>query len=114
MTTPTPPRSGGTETPSASRPAAAAAPTSSSESSSKTVTRRSTRWSPTTWSRLDCSETCPWPSRRSPAFTARRWKVAADDLKVQLQGAESYDVGDEIWQESLTEAILAEAETIAG
>ena len=35
-------------------------------------------------------------------------------LKVHLQGAASYDVGDEIWQESLAEAIHAEAETIAG
>jgi len=29
-------------------------------------------------------------------------------------GAASYDVGDEIWQESLADAIRAEAETIAG
>jgi hypothetical protein len=35
-------------------------------------------------------------------------------LKVHLQGAASYDVGDEIWQESLSDAIHAEAETIAG
>ena len=35
-------------------------------------------------------------------------------LKVHLHGAESYDVGDEIWQMSLLEAIHAEAETIAG
>jgi hypothetical protein len=35
-------------------------------------------------------------------------------LKVHLQGAPSYDVGDEIWQESLANAIHAEAETIAG
>ena len=35
-------------------------------------------------------------------------------LKVHLQGAASYDVGDEIWQESLADAIHAEAETIAG
>ena len=35
-------------------------------------------------------------------------------LRVHLQGAASYDVGDEIWQETLAEAIHAEAETIAG
>lgn len=35
-------------------------------------------------------------------------------LKVHVQGAASYDVGDEIWQESLAAAISAEAETIAG
>ncbi len=35
-------------------------------------------------------------------------------LKVHLQGAASYYVGDEIWQESLADAIQAEAETIAG
>jgi len=35
-------------------------------------------------------------------------------LKVHLQGAASYDVGDEIWQDTLAEAIHAEAETIAG
>jgi hypothetical protein len=35
-------------------------------------------------------------------------------LKVHLHGAASYEVGDEIWQESLTHAIRAEAETIAG
>jgi hypothetical protein len=35
-------------------------------------------------------------------------------LKVHVEGAASYDVGDEIWQESLAEAIHAEAETIAG
>jgi hypothetical protein len=34
-------------------------------------------------------------------------------LKVHLQGAASYDVGDEIWQETLADAIQAEAETIA-
>ena len=34
-------------------------------------------------------------------------------LKVHLDGAASYDVGDEIWQESLADAIHAEAETIA-
>jgi hypothetical protein len=35
-------------------------------------------------------------------------------LKVHLQGAASYYVGDDIWHESLAEAIHAEAETIAG
>jgi hypothetical protein len=35
-------------------------------------------------------------------------------LKVHGQGAASYDVGDEIWQESLAAAISAEAETIVG
>ena len=34
-------------------------------------------------------------------------------LKVHLQGAAFYDVGDEIWHESLADAIQAEAETIA-
>jgi hypothetical protein len=34
-------------------------------------------------------------------------------LKVHLDGAASYDVGDEIWQASLADAIHAEAETIA-
>jgi hypothetical protein len=34
-------------------------------------------------------------------------------LKVHLDGAASHDVGAEIWQESLAEAIHAEAETIA-
>ena len=34
-------------------------------------------------------------------------------LKVHLDGAASHDVGDEIWQESLADAIHAEAETIA-
>jgi len=34
-------------------------------------------------------------------------------LKVHVDGAASYDVGDEIWQESLADAIHAEAETIA-
>ena len=34
-------------------------------------------------------------------------------LKVHLDGAVSYDVGDEIWQASLADAIHAEAETIA-
>jgi hypothetical protein len=35
-------------------------------------------------------------------------------LKVHLEAAASYDFGDEIWQESLADAIHAEAETIAG
>lgn len=35
-------------------------------------------------------------------------------LKVHVQGAACYDVGEEIWQESLAAAISAEAETIAG
>ena len=35
-------------------------------------------------------------------------------LKVHLEGAASYDVGDEIWQLPLEDAIGAEAETIAG
>jgi hypothetical protein len=35
-------------------------------------------------------------------------------LKVHLQGAASYNVGDEIWQESLANAIHAEAQMIAG
>jgi hypothetical protein len=34
-------------------------------------------------------------------------------LKVHLQDAASYDVGDEIWHGSLADAIQAEAETIA-
>ena len=34
-------------------------------------------------------------------------------LKVHLDGAASHDVGDEIWHESLADAIHAEAETIA-
>ena len=34
-------------------------------------------------------------------------------LKVHPEGGPCYDVGDEIWQESLTDAIAAEAETIA-
>ncbi len=33
-------------------------------------------------------------------------------LKVHLQGAASHDVGDEIWQEALGDAIRAEAESI--
>jgi hypothetical protein len=35
-------------------------------------------------------------------------------LKVHLQRAASYDIGNEIWEESLADAIHAEAETIAG
>jgi hypothetical protein len=35
-------------------------------------------------------------------------------LKIHLRGAASFDVGDEIRQESLADAIHAEAETIAG
>jgi hypothetical protein len=35
-------------------------------------------------------------------------------LKVHVQGAASYDIGDEIWQEPLADAINAEAEMIAG
>lgn len=35
-------------------------------------------------------------------------------LKVHLQGAPSYDVGDEIWQMGLADAITADAEMIAG
>ena len=35
-------------------------------------------------------------------------------LKVHVPGAHPYDVGDEIWQEALEDAIRAEAETIAG
>ncbi|MGI8863845.1 MAG: hypothetical protein ACR2JH_05510 [Solirubrobacteraceae bacterium] len=34
-------------------------------------------------------------------------------LKVHLDGAAYHDVGDEIWHESLADAIQAEAETIA-
>jgi hypothetical protein len=34
-------------------------------------------------------------------------------LKVHIHGALSYTVGDEIWHESLADAIFAEAETIA-
>jgi hypothetical protein len=49
------------------------------ESSSKTAMTRSGHSWPTTWSRLDCSTTCLWPSRRSPAFAARTEKVAGDD-----------------------------------
>jgi hypothetical protein len=35
-------------------------------------------------------------------------------LKVHVQGVASYDIGDEIWQEPLADAINAEAEMIAG
>jgi hypothetical protein len=35
-------------------------------------------------------------------------------LTVHIQGAPSYDIGDEIWQASLADAIRAEADTIAG
>jgi hypothetical protein len=35
-------------------------------------------------------------------------------LNVHVPGAHPYDVGDEIWQEPLEDAIRAEAETIAG
>lgn len=35
-------------------------------------------------------------------------------LRVHIQRARDYGVGDEIWQESLLEVITAEAETIAG
>jgi len=34
-------------------------------------------------------------------------------LKVHVHGARSYTVGDEIWHESLADATIAEAETIA-
>ena len=34
-------------------------------------------------------------------------------LKIHVPDAPSYDVGDEIWQESLAEAIRAEAEVVA-
>jgi len=34
-------------------------------------------------------------------------------LTVHVPGAEAYAIGDEIWQQSLTEAIEAEADTIA-
>jgi hypothetical protein len=33
-------------------------------------------------------------------------------LKVHLEGAASYDVGDEIWRVARSDAILAEAERI--
>jgi hypothetical protein len=35
-------------------------------------------------------------------------------LRIHVQGAHDYDIGDEIWQQSLEEAIAGEAETIAG
>jgi hypothetical protein len=35
-------------------------------------------------------------------------------LRVHVPGAHDYDIGDEIWQEPLADAIAAEAETIAG
>lgn len=35
-------------------------------------------------------------------------------LRIHVEGARPYDVGDEIWQQSLAEAIKEEAETIAG
>jgi hypothetical protein len=35
-------------------------------------------------------------------------------LKIRLDGALPYEIGDEIWQGSLADAIVAEAETIAG
>ena len=34
-------------------------------------------------------------------------------LRVHVPGAEPYEIGDEIWQQSLAEAITAEAHTIA-
>ena len=34
-------------------------------------------------------------------------------LQVHLDGAEPYEIGDEIWQQPLSDAIRAEAETIA-
>jgi hypothetical protein len=34
-------------------------------------------------------------------------------LRVHVPGAESYEIGDEVWQHSLAEAIAAEARTIA-
>ena len=34
-------------------------------------------------------------------------------LHVLVPGAEPYEIGDEIWQQSLAEAIAAEAQTIA-
>ena len=34
-------------------------------------------------------------------------------LHVHVPGAEPYEIGDEIWQQSLDEAIAAEAQTIA-
>jgi hypothetical protein len=35
-------------------------------------------------------------------------------LQVHLDGAEPYEIGDEIWQQPLADAIRAEADTIAG
>jgi hypothetical protein len=35
------------------------------------------------------------------------------NLQVHLDGAEPYEIGDEIWQQSLADAIHAEADTIA-
>ena len=34
-------------------------------------------------------------------------------LRVHVPGAEPYEIGDEIWQQSLAEAIAAEAQTVA-
>lgn len=35
-------------------------------------------------------------------------------VRIHVQGGSDYDIGDEIWQQSLLEALTAEAETIAG
>src|SRR5579863_9187420 len=35
-------------------------------------------------------------------------------LRVHVPGAASYEIGDEIWQQSLADAIGTEADTIAG
>ena len=35
-------------------------------------------------------------------------------LRVHVQGAQDYEIGDEIWQESLAGTIALEAQTIAG
>ena len=35
-------------------------------------------------------------------------------LRVHIPGAPEYEIGDEIWHQSLAEAIAAEAQTIAG
>lgn len=35
-------------------------------------------------------------------------------LRVHIEGAPGYEIGDEIWQQSLAEAITAEADMIAG
>ena len=43
-----------------------------------------------------------------------RRRSGAVILNVHVQGALPYDIGDEIWQVSLADAITAEAETIAG